>query len=124
MATKQQAKITLVGPLSYATGRFRFVKDKPQFTEDQEVINHLKNNPDFKVEMVEVAVDKKAAAASKPAGKPAQAPEVSSDEGDEDQPSLVKKATQTASKVLNPKSAQPSKLTKKDSEKETAHETD
>lgn len=118
MAKKKQARITLVGPLSYSVGRYRFQKGKALVTEDQELISYLTGDPNFKVETIEVEVaEAKAPAApakseSKPAPKPEPEPEAESDEDMEE----VKAPA---------KSAPPSKLARKaNSKKETANETD
>lgn len=123
MAKKLQARITLVGPLSYSVGRYRFQKGKPLVTEDQELIKYLTGDPNFKVETIEVQEVKAEAAApakqeSKPAAKPEQKPEpVESASEDEDDMEEVKAPV---------KAAPPSKLARKNEKpkKETAHETD
>jgi len=43
-----KAKITLVGPLSLSVGRYRFQKDRPVLTDDDELIRYCQFNPDFK----------------------------------------------------------------------------
>lgn len=49
MANKRKVRITLVGPLTLAVGRYRFYKDKPQLTEDQELIKYCEKKLDFRV---------------------------------------------------------------------------
>lgn len=118
MATKKRARITLVGPLSYSVGRYRFQKDRPQVTEDQELIAYIGGDPNFKVEILEQAVaDQKAAApsSSKTAVKSEAKPEAKA----------PAKAEEEVEEVKAPaKAAPPSKLARKEKQKETAHETD
>lgn len=51
---KKKAKITLVGPLSYAVGRYRFMKGRMVVSDDSELIRYCEMNPDFKVQEMEV----------------------------------------------------------------------
>lgn len=72
---KKLAKITLVGPLSLAVGRYRFHKGKEVTSEDAELIKYCSVNPDFKVVEVEIQTPKAEAKApaspkSEPKAKP------------------------------------------------------
>lgn len=121
MAKKKQARITLIGPLSYSVGRYRFQKGKPLVTEDAELIKYLTGDANFKIETIEVEeAEVKAPAApakseSKPAPAPAPEPEAESPEKSEDEVEEVKASA---------KAAPPSKLARKANKKETANETD
>lgn len=120
MATKKRARITLVGPLSYSVGRYRFQKGKPLVTEDQELIAYLHGDPNFSIETLAVEEEAKAKASApveKPAAKPEPKPEAKSKSKDEDEVEEVKAPV---------KAAPPSKLARKNEKqkKETAHETD
>lgn len=49
----KKAKITLVGPLSLSVGRYRFFKDRPVLSDDEELIRYCEFNPDFKVSVLD-----------------------------------------------------------------------
>jgi len=113
---KQKAKITLTGCLSYAVGRFRFLKDRPVTSDDAELITYVKTDPRFKVELMEVE-EAPAAPASPAKPAPAQEEQPSSE-------SVTEEASASTAKA-SAKSAPPSKLARKaDAKKETANETD
>jgi outer membrane biosynthesis protein TonB len=66
-----KGKVTLIGPLSLAVGRFRFTKDKPVIVSDAELLKYCQGSHFFKVEIFEAekAAPKKAAPAPKPQPK-------------------------------------------------------
>ena len=68
---KKLAKITLVGPLSLAVGRYRFLKGKAVTSDDAELISYCKlNSGDFQVE--ELASQTPVAEAKAPAAPKAE----------------------------------------------------
>lgn len=112
MASKKQARITLVGPLSYSVGKYRFQKDRPVVTEDMELVEHIGGDTRFKVEILEAQESLKKDS-SAPAKSEAKAEAADSKEEVEEVKAPVKSA------------AIPSKLARKaNDKKESANETD
>lgn len=98
---KKLAKITLVGPLSLAVGRYRFHKGKEVTSDDAELISYCKlNSADFKVTEVETqtpAAEAKAPAAPKAAAQ-AKAP-VKEESEDEESEEISAKESKSSSRL-------------------------
>ena len=46
---KRKARITLIGPMTLAVGRFRFHKDRPVVTDEEDLIKYCEHKTDFRV---------------------------------------------------------------------------
>ena len=95
----ESARVTLIGPLSLAVGRYRFLKGKPVIVNDKELLEYVKLNPKFKVEAI------------KKPDSPAKAPKPTAKKTADPKKPVVKKEVEP--KEVTPADAPPKRLSRK-----------